>query len=143
MKDQARQLIEATFTLTRLMRDKKSFNKCIANLTMIQLHTLVFIKKNAGVQMSDIAKEFKIELPSATSLINKLVTMNLVQRKTDEKDRRLVRIVVTEQGMTLLQQTMKEKIKHISELLSYLTQDEQQFLLTTIKKINTKLEENL
>lgn len=134
----ATDLIEATFTLTRCIRTNMSFSHDLAHLSILQMYALVFIKKNDGVQMTEIATQFKIELPSATSLINKLTKMKLVTRKADEKDRRIVRLYVTNEGRTLLEQAMKEKVQNLSKILSLIPEADREQLLVIIKKINTK-----
>lgn len=135
------QLTEAIFTMSRLMKDQMSRTSQAGNLTIVQLQTLVFLKQHPHVPMSEIANYFKIELPSATSLINKLVREKLVTRKLDPKDRRLVRITLTDKGKNLLTQGMKERSRKIEKNLSYLSQEDKTNLLAILKKMIEKMEE--
>lgn len=129
------QLVEDIFRLFRLMKEDMSFDSDLMKLTVSQIHALIFLKKHPSAQMSEIAKEFKIELPSATSLINKLVDTKLVERKPDEKDRRLVRIALTNQGEQLLAEAMKERSKKITHTLSYLSESDKKQLSRIIKQL--------
>lgn len=135
------ELIESIFSMSRLMRDQMSCDLSMTHISMLQLQALIFIKKHPHCQMSDIAGEFNIELPSATSLINKLVKAKLVQREADEKDRRLVRVALTQSGGKLLEEGMKMKTKKIEQMLSYLTEKEKEDLLRITKTIITNMEE--
>jgi DNA-binding MarR family transcriptional regulator len=101
---------------------------------MLQVQALVSIKKG-NVSMSEIAHKFNIELPSATSLINKLYEMKLVKRYTDEKDRRLVNLSLTKKGNGMLNGLMKKKLEHAKQMLSYLSKEDKKQLFLIIQKI--------
>src|ERR1700685_845456 len=93
----AQKFIEVMFKCSRLFRERMHYTSTIAHLSYLQIQTLTYLKLQQNAQMSEIAEHFHIELPSATSLLNKLVALQLVKRQQDEKDRRLVRIVLTEE----------------------------------------------
>jgi len=120
--DNTIELVEMIFKATRLMKDEMSFTNNLTHLSILQIQTLVFLKqnKNNDVSMTDIADYFRIELPSATSLINKLCDQKLVERHADKKDRRLVIIILTEEGKKLLEQAMNQRKKKLEKILSYL-----------------------
>lgn len=133
-------LVEATFKLSRLIKENMCYTGNIAQLTVVQLQALIFLKKNPNVTMSKIAENFRIELPSATSLLNKLSELKLVERQTDPIDRRVVRINLTQQGQTLLKNAMIERTKKIEELLSFVSGDDQATLLRIVTTLTEKLE---
>ncbi len=115
----------------------------IAHLSILQIHTLSFLKQKENVPMTEIAEQFHMELPSATSLLNKLVALQLVKRHADEKDRRMVRIALTEEGKDILKKAMEEKVTHIEHVLSYLTETEQHELLRLLEKLNERIEQKV
>ncbi len=135
----AEKFFEIIFKNSRLLRNKMNYSSGIAHLSILQIHTLSFLKHRKNAQMSEIAEYFQIEMSSATSLLNKLVKLQLVERQSDPSDRRLVRIVLTKAGETLLKKTMEEKIIHIEQMLSYLSDDEQQELLRLLEKLNNRI----
>lgn len=90
--------------------------------------------------MGDVAEYFHIELPSATSLLNKLCDQKLVERHEDENDRRLVMISLTNEGKKLLQQAMNQRRKKLEKTLSYLSEKEKNELLNIMKTLNNKLQ---
>jgi len=140
MDNTAAKFIEVMFKTSRLFRERMHYPSTIANLSILQIQALNYLKHNNNAQMSEIADHFHIELPSATSLLNKLVTLQLVKRVQDEKDRRLVRIDLTEEGNAVLTLVMKEKESRIKQMLSYLTDEEQRELLRLIEKLNDRME---
>jgi DNA-binding MarR family transcriptional regulator len=135
------ELIEKIFTLSRAMKGTMSYSSDLTHLSLLQLQTLIFIQKTQRAQMRDIAGHFKIEMPTASDLIAKLVKQKLVNRTTDSKDKRLVRITLTSQGQQLLQDAMKERNKKLSHILSYLSEKNKEDLLAIISVLIAKMEE--
>jgi DNA-binding MarR family transcriptional regulator len=84
-------------------------------LSVLQIQTLIFINQSQKVSMGDIAGYFGIELSSATSLINKLSKKKLIKRDEDQQDRRLVMIVLTNEGKKLLERAILERKKKAGE----------------------------
>ena len=133
-------LVEMMFRVLRLMKDKMSFSNNLIHLSILQIQALFFLNKNKKVSMSDIADYFHIELPSATSLLNKLHDMKLVERHEDKEDRRLVIITLTDSGKTLLKQAMCERRKKLEKILLYLSEKQKLDLLNILETLNNKLQ---
>lgn len=138
-------IVEAIFALARLLKEQISTDLKIVHLSILQLQALVLIHQHPDISMSDIANYFKIELPSATSLITKLVKMKLAVRKADKNDRRLVKISLTSQGESLLEEGMKCRTKRMEKIVSYLSDKDKrdflrilQTLIKTMEKTNEK-----
>jgi len=139
-KDNTNELVEVMFTVFRRMKSEMSFTNNFIHLSILQIQALMYLCHNKSVDMSDIAEYFHIELPSATSLINKLCDHKLVSRYEDLKDRRLVRITLTEDGKKLVEQAMCERRKKLEKMLSYLKDEEKLDLLNILKTLNTRLQ---
>ena len=117
--DNTTELIETMFKVAHDLKDKMSFTSELRHLSILQIRALHFIEcSDKKVSMTDIAEYFSIELPSATSLLNKLYNQKLVERLTDPNDRRLVIIELTKEGKKILDLAMKERRKKI-EVLFY------------------------
>jgi len=116
------EIVELMFQLSRSMKDKMVYSTAVANLTLLQLLTLGFIKKSKNpVSMKELADYFSIEMPTATSLLNKLSLLTLVKRTVDSNDRRIVRVTLTKKGDTLVGEAMKMHVARIEKMLSYLS----------------------
>lgn len=133
-------IVEAIFALSKLLKEQITADLKLVHLSVLQLQALVFLHQNPDSAMSDIANFFKIELPSATSLINKLVDMDLAVRKEDKKDRRLVRISITLQGQNLLAEGMKARAKHMEKIVSYLSKEDQEAFLRILQNLIKTME---
>jgi MarR family transcriptional regulator, organic hydroperoxide resistance regulator len=134
------ELVGMLFKIFRLMKEEMSYTNNLTHLSLLQIQTLIFLHKNKKTSMSGIAEYFGIELPSATSLITKLCDQKLVQRSDDPGDRRLVRITLTDEGKTLLEQAIHERKKKIEKILSYLSPKEKSELLTILQTLNNRLQ---
>ena len=134
------ELVEMIFKVSRLMKQEMSYTSDLIHLSILQIQTLFFLSKNKKVSMSDIAGYFRIELPSATSLLDKLYDQKLVIRNTDKNDRRLVMITLTEKGKKLLKEAMCERKEKLEKILSYLSVKERSDLSSIINTLNSKLQ---
>lgn len=134
------ELLESFFTLSRLMKENMTYDSRLLHLSMLQLQTLIYIKRNPKAQMSDIAAKFSIELPSATSLITKLTTLRLVQKTQDKKDKRIVRLALTKKGEDLLAAAIEKRNKKMDELLQYMSEEDKKSLLDILKRLIIKME---
>lgn len=135
-------LVEEIFKFSRLLKGDMRFDSEFSKLSMLQIQALVFLKKHNNAQMGEIAQYFNIELPSATSLINKITKLGLAERKADKKDRRLVLIALTKEGTTLLQKAMEERSKKLTKTLSYLSEKDKQELLRIMKTVTDTMEKD-
>lgn len=138
--DNTLELVEMLFKIFRLMKGHMSFSNDLTHLSVLQIQTLIFLKQKKKISMSDIADYFRIELPSATSLLNRLCDQQLVKRYEDEEDRRLVCVALTTKGQELLEQVMKERKTKLENMLSYLSAKEKTELLTILRTLNTRLQ---
>ncbi len=140
MKKNNNLIVEEIFKISRLMKEQMSFTSPVAHLSMLQIQTLLFLQKNKEASMSEIAHLLNIELPSATSLINKLCSICITNRKEDKNDRRLVKICLTKKGTLLLDRVIAQRSKKIAKLVSYLPVDDQKDLLRILGKLAQEME---
>ncbi|GIW64198.1 MAG: hypothetical protein KatS3mg092_0131 [Patescibacteria group bacterium] len=131
-----KKISEHIFSIYRKM--KKNFDLMKKNeLTMIQLHALIFIKENKNCQLTDLAKNFSITLPTANSLIEKLIKLNLISRKNDQKDRRIIHLFLTKKGENIINKLIKQRQTCFSSIINKLQEVEKNQLLKILEKINS------
>jgi DNA-binding MarR family transcriptional regulator len=131
------------FTVFRLMKQQMSFSDDLIHLSILQTQALIFLNQNGNkkISMSDMAEYFHIELPSATSLVNKLVDQQFISRHADPSDRRLVLITLTDVGKDMLGQAMNQRRTRVEKMLSYLSEQEKVQLHNILSSLVTKLQE--
>jgi len=139
--DRTFELMEMLFAISRRMRGEMSYTNSFIHLSIVQIQTLIFLHhcKTKNATMSDIAEYFHIELPSATSLVNKLCAQKLVARHGDSEDRRLVIITLTAEGKKCMEEAMNHRRKKLEKMLSYVSAEEKSQLISILKTLSTKL----
>jgi DNA-binding MarR family transcriptional regulator len=123
--------LQLVYTANILQRDLGLFFKSYG-LSGKQYNALRAIRRegSVGITCSQIAAQMIEQDPDVTRLIDRLEQMNLVTRATEKKDRRIVRVYLTDDGEKLLSQIDVPLIeKHCAQLNS-LSKDE---LMTLIK----------
>ena len=74
-----------------------------ADLTMSQLRLLLILRTEGENSMSQVAHALGVALPTATGIVDRLVERDLVVRKADHLDRRVVLCALSEKGAALVE----------------------------------------
>ncbi|HWP98738.1 MAG TPA: MarR family transcriptional regulator [Syntrophomonadaceae bacterium] len=104
-----------------------------------QFHAVTILYHKGSLPMSELACEMKISKQQLTPLICKLIDSNLVVRQTEEQDRRIVRIEITEEGRRAFRELMARMKQAFREKLSVLPDTELEELDQMLKSIQTML----
>ncbi len=102
------ELLPAIFiNLMSLFRKTIKLNK----LTFPQTIAL-YIIPDQGIEMSVLSKKIGIDLSTLSRLVNGLEKKGLVRRKTSEKDKRIIKVILKEEGILI-----KEKLDNNFDLI--------------------------
>lgn len=129
-----KELFEMIINVYKSMKKNFQVLKDI-NISMVQLHGLIYIYENKNCSLKDLAKKFSITLPSANDLINKLNQLKLINRKEDKQDRRLINLSITKKGEKLIKSILEKNNQCFSSLINKLNMEEKKQLLKILKKI--------
>ncbi|MHB9019730.1 MAG: MarR family winged helix-turn-helix transcriptional regulator [Minisyncoccota bacterium] len=132
-KDKIKKIISLIFTFNQVTHEK--FRNKDFKQSPLQIMTLKFIEIKGDPTMKDLAKFLFITPPSATSLMDNLVGRGMIERIMDEKDRRVLRLVLTEKGRRVLKVADQFIMKSIGEKFKVLNSNEQDQLIDIIEKI--------
>ena len=84
--------------------------------------TLLFQEEHlAGdtpVRMTDVSRRLAISKPAATQVVNRLVNNGLVERLSDENDRRVVYIKATEAGRVFYTEKMDRNLSMVDRVVN-------------------------
>ena len=109
----------------------------LEGVTAYQCEALVFIVNGDGVTMNDVARHFGVSVSSCTALVDRLQRQGLVQRTADPADRRIVRVVPTDDGLRLVERFLAHKRSVARTAISALTREELDTLLALIRRMLT------
>ena len=93
------------------------------DLTMPQVKTL-FLLAEQPIRMRGIARRLGVEMPSATTMIDRLVAKGLVQRSQDPGDRRAVVCSVTPAGRDAVERFWSLRAARIESLAAALSDED-------------------
>lgn len=108
-----------------------------AVFTLTELKVIIFIGKNDRCIMREIAEHLLIQKNNLTAIVDKLVQKGVVIRHRCDQDRRAVKVSLTPKGIQLYQHEMINFLELSKDMLGALDPDEQEQLLTILRKITT------
>ena len=109
------------------------------NLTASQAFHLLLIPFD-GIPMSDLAFKLGLDNSTLTRNIQKLEKMQLVKRNSDNYDKRIHRIVLTQKGASLLMSIEEKLEEQNTNILGKIDLDTQEHLLSVLEKLSWALE---
>ena len=107
--------------------------KRLAKLSAIQseqgiplshVQVLAMLEEMGSMSVSEISKRFGIAKPNITPLVDRLVNAGLVDRVRSETDRRVVNIVILEEGRGRLRQIQNALNSHVASWKDVLSEEE-------------------
>jgi DNA-binding MarR family transcriptional regulator len=94
------------------------------NKTHMKALMIIYIEDNP--YMTRVCYHMNMEKGSLTPVIDRLIQMNLVERRRNAGDRRKVNLHLTELGTSLVQANLHRAHRHILEKLKHLPEEEMQ-----------------
>ena len=95
----------------------------MGGLSVPQFRALQRLERHPGVSLSDVSDFLGMTRPSASKLVQKLVTDGLVDRKTGD-DRRRVHLFLTARGNEVISAARHEAHRQLAEYLNSLSHEE-------------------
>ncbi|MFC5602664.1 MarR family winged helix-turn-helix transcriptional regulator [Sporosarcina koreensis] len=121
------------FTNNLIIQWNKTFNE---DLGVSHILLLGHLASKGKSRPSELAKALGLTPPTVTHLVEKLVKKKLAVRSTDEEDRRIIYLTITEAGIEILQRANLEGQALRRNLFEKLTPEEQQQMLRIYQKLN-------
>jgi DNA-binding MarR family transcriptional regulator len=114
------------------MRSRTPVEWSELELTMPQARTLFFLS-NGPARMGDLSAYLGSGMPSATSMIDRLVKKGLVERIKDASDRRVVACRLTEAGTEVVERFWRIGRMRREEMAGSLTLEELEVVVPAIE----------
>ena len=120
-------------------RMQKNFRSSGLEITTEQWSILYHLWKEDGINQQQLCERTFRDKPSITRLIDNLVKLGLVERKSNKNDKRVNFIFLTETAKDLQQQTIDIANQTMDEALLNITKTE----IETVKNVLQKVYDNL
>lgn len=115
---------ELTLTVTRLRRALRASIRSDYSweaLPMAQVEILQSLADRPDQRINELADHHRLATNTVSTLIQQMVSADLVTRDTDQRDRRAVRISLSEHGRTLLDDWLHAHARRFGAALAHLT----------------------
>lgn len=87
-----------------------------------------------GLKVSELSKKMRVTSPFVTQLLNSLEESRLIKRMHDQQDRRMVRVLLTEEGQRAAEEINSWLFKRYSSLSEHLGEEESKQLAELLHK---------
>lgn len=112
-----------------------------AKLYRGQAHLLLLISQNNGASQGDLAEITDVRPSSMTEMLVKMEQTGLVTRRQDDKDQRIMRIFLTEDGRRIANEAKATVDDFTTKIFNCLTAEEQDNMLKLIEKVSANIED--
>lgn len=112
------------------------------NLSMNEVHIVDIIDKISDNSMSSIAKKLMVTQGTLTTSSNRLVRKGFVERYKDEKDKRIVRLRLTEKAAKIIQVHDQFHNDMIDAIIEDLHVDDDVVLLKSLERVMQYFKQN-
>lgn len=102
--------------------------------TPSQFTILWNLSTEESTPMSELSKQSSCVNSNITSIISRMEEKGLVKRIQDKKDRRIVRVDLTEEGKELYKKTVPEHYRFLEKMLGCFTEEEIEALNNLLTK---------
>jgi DNA-binding MarR family transcriptional regulator len=134
----AREILETVPAVMRMIRTE--MRSCRApGLSVPQFRGLVFVNRNAGVSLSEVAEYIGLTLPSTSKLVDGLVKRGLLAREESAADRRKITLALTPEGCRVLDEAIGCTQQTLTDRLNRLDEAERVTLLQAMQILNQSM----
>jgi DNA-binding MarR family transcriptional regulator len=104
-------------------------------LSVQELRLVEYLGDIGPKMMRELAEFLALAVNSVTSVVDNLEKKGIVRRERSARDRRIVRVELTEAGRAAYDAALKEKTRFLRKMLAVLTEDEQEIFMVLFRKI--------
>jgi len=94
------------------------------SIPLSHVQVLAMLEQVGSMSVSEISRRFGIAKPNITPLVDRLANAGLVDRVRSETDRRVVNIVILDEGRERLKQIQEALNDHVSSWQHALSEDD-------------------
>ena len=109
----------------------------LSQLTFPQTIAL-YIIPDQGIEMSDLSKKIGIDLSTLSRLINGLEKRGFVKRETSKKDKRIIEVLLKEEGI-LIREKLDKSFDLIGSFIEKKLNDKNNSIKEALTKVNWEI----
>lgn len=109
------------------------------NITPPQFVALQYLMEFGDLTIGELSTKMYLACSTMTDLIDRMEKNNLVVRVRDEKDRRVIRIHLLNEGERIIAEAIKKRQDYLNEILLSFSGDEMNRLETLLNKLQEEM----
>lgn len=113
------------------------------SITPPQFEALQYLINNHDMTIGELSNKMFLACSTITDLVDRMEKNQLVKRVRDEKDRRVVRVQVLEDGHKLIEEVLHARRNYLADVLREVSEKERAFILQGITQIYEKTVEDV
>lgn len=121
----------------RMMRGNKKFSDIPFSLS--QMKALSAFHEDRQYTMSELSKNALVKMPSMTEMVDRLEAEGILKRVRDTKDRRVVKVSLTERGKKIHAKMIGRRREEMSNLFGQLSSRDLNDLVAALRQVSSIL----
>ena len=126
----------------KVLVSPETWENLLLDCTKDEIFILLYVYRKSEVNMSMIAEYIHVPLNTATGIVGRMEKKNLIARQHSKDDKRVVKVVITDEGTRHIGSILKEIMRYVQVVMDRLSPEEIKMLFRTVNKIMEALEES-
>jgi DNA-binding MarR family transcriptional regulator len=114
---------------------RTAFAQIERDISLPHLEVIVTLKEEGTRHIAEIGEKLQIPKPQMTHLIDRLENLNIVQRRPDTSDRRIINVALTDKGVEIIEELDRIIKSSLREKLSSLSDEELRELSRCLRRL--------
>ena len=111
-------------------------------ISLPQFFIMDFLNRQGEAKMTDIARFMKVSTAAMTGFIARIIKYGYVTRGFDKKDRRIIKIKLTDKGVALVKKVTRRRRQMFINTFGRLSQEDRESYLRILTQVRDILSEN-
>jgi len=139
IKEYVNQVIALLPDLAKAFRTDEPQEVLHMDISLPEIFVLRQLSSNEEPTMSELGRSISMDLSTLTRTVDKLVEKDIVIRKPDPEDRRMVRVAIAAEGRKIINRFEEQRKKKIESILRQMTSQERRDLLNIFKTLHARI----
>ncbi|RIW37738.1 MarR family transcriptional regulator [Bacillus salacetis] len=109
------------------------------SITPPQFVALQWLFEGGDMTIGELSNKMYLACSTTTDLVDRMEKTELVERVKDNKDRRVVRIHLLEEGERIIEEVIKKRQQYLQEILKNFSFDEIKTLNANLSKLHQEM----
>ena len=111
------------------------------SITVPQFRALQILINDGEMTISELSQKMDLACSTITDLVDRMENSELVKRKKDTKDKRVVRIEVLSKGNIILEKVVEKRIQYLSQKLVNISINDKKNLRDNLENLYLEMKE--